>query len=71
MAPATSASVFTICRAPWPELDGVRTVFAIMTSGFEVLDQLVANDVIVKVTVAPDEASLPLRPPAAEAAAPR
>jgi radical SAM superfamily enzyme YgiQ (UPF0313 family)/cyclophilin family peptidyl-prolyl cis-trans isomerase len=48
MNPASSGAL-TICRSAWPDFDGLRTVFGVLTRGEDVLDQLVSNDLITSV----------------------
>lgn len=47
----TGGSQFFICHSPQPHLDGNHTVFGKVTEGLEVVDQIVAGDKMIKVTV--------------------
>lgn len=47
----TGGSQFFICLGDFPHLDGVHTVFGKVVEGMDVVDSLVAGDVMRKVTV--------------------
>ncbi len=47
----TGGSQFFICHSPQPHLDGKHTVFGKVTEGLEVVDQIRADDKILKMTV--------------------
>jgi len=49
----SASSQFYICLRPLPELDGEYTVFGRITGGFEVLPQIVQNDVVERIEIVP------------------
>ncbi len=49
--PATNGSQFFITHVPTPWLDGKHTVFGAVVTGQEVVDSIVQNDTIKKVTI--------------------
>jgi cyclophilin family peptidyl-prolyl cis-trans isomerase len=57
MAVGRDGARFTICRAPWPALDGVGSVFGELRSGDSLLDRLTRGDPIVRVEIVELEAS--------------
>lgn len=50
--PNTNGSQFFITYAPQPHLDGRHSVFGQLVKGAEVLDKIVAGDVIKQITIA-------------------
>jgi len=49
--PNTNGSQFFITHSPQPHLDGKHTVFGKVVTGAELVDEIVAGDVMEKVTV--------------------
>jgi peptidyl-prolyl cis-trans isomerase B (cyclophilin B) len=47
----TGGSQFFICHAPQPHLDGVHTVFGLVTKGMDVVRQIAQNDRITSIRV--------------------
>ena len=47
----TGGSQFFIVRAPQPHLDGVHTIFGIVTEGLEIIEQIQNGDKIEKMQI--------------------
>lgn len=52
--PGTDGSQFFITHVPTPHLDGAHSVFGVVTSGMQVVNQIRRGDRIIKITVAGD-----------------
>jgi peptidyl-prolyl cis-trans isomerase B (cyclophilin B) len=50
----TGGSQFFICHSPQPHLDGMHTVFGIVTEGIDVVDLIAQGDKMLKLSVVED-----------------